>query len=78
MELTQQLSKTECRKPSSGRHAGPAAGKEGHYGCVAGGAQMWVDGGCRGVFTCDGVSGVACGSEGRVRVTCDCKPKQQP
>ena len=58
--LTKQTSRHECKLGSS-------------YGCDDGAEKtMWVDGGCAGIFTCDGVANVACASQGEKRMTCKC------
>ena len=58
--LTKQTSRHECKMGSS-------------YGCDDGAEKtMWVDGGCAGIFTCDGVANVACASQGEKRMTCKC------
>ena len=62
VSLTHQLSRASCKGPA----ATPPA-KGGAFGCLNSTAvpaqhAMWVTGGCRGVFTCDGVAGVSCAS----------------
>jgi hypothetical protein len=48
IQLEQQISKTPCTAAAD------------DFGCYAGNATMWVANGCRGVFKCNGVSGVQC------------------
>jgi len=56
---TTQISKREC-----------LYGKT--YGCFNETQSMWVAGGCRGTFTCDGVQNVNCSSSGEKNTTCPC------
>ena len=73
VQLTQQQSKRKCVHQDKLVGDGEKS-SDGSYGCTSGTWDMWVDGGCRGVFECDGVPGVACSSGGEHRVTCSCKP----
>merc|ERR1712187_1004880 len=57
--LNKQTSRTKCE-----------AGK--NFGCTNGTTKMWTDGGCRGVFTCNGASGVQCDHKGGGRFECEC------
>ena len=47
------------------------------FGCNAD-KTMWTDGGCRGVFVCDGVEDVICADDGAGKHTCQCKPGIKP
>jgi hypothetical protein len=74
VSLTKQTSKSHSCKLASTREANT----KGSYGCtdIPSGATtgtMWVDGGCAGVFKCDGVVGITCASGGERKQTCDCK-----
>jgi hypothetical protein len=45
------------------------------FGCASADA-MWVDGGCRGTFVCNGIPHVDCESESDTqRTVCDCTPE---
>lgn len=44
------------------------------YGCVNGTQKMWASNGCRGVFTCNGKTGIECDAPGNTRRgECDCE-----
>jgi hypothetical protein len=59
--MTTQVSSTECKLGET-------------YGCFPDNSSMWIQGGCRGVFECDGVAGVHCDSENFAFAVCDCTP----
>merc|ERR1719469_270309 len=43
------------------------------YGCLNGTRKMWASNGCRGIFTCNGKSGIECDAPGNTRRgNCDC------
>merc|ERR1712083_676208 len=43
-----------------------------NFGCTDGSTKMWTDAGCRGVFTCNGASGIKCDHKGGDRYECEC------
>ena len=63
------LATSTCAVQRQISHAECVEGKT--FGCNAN-ATMWVDGGCRAVFECDGVSGVDCESNDDARAECKC------
>lgn len=55
---------------------------DGHFGCFSNNT-MWVEDGCRGVFTCNGVTNVLCdpcdpGPCGGSVAVCPCSPPSPP
>ena len=64
---SKQLSKSPCVEGTT-------------FGCLADAASMWAAGGCRGVFTCDGVQGVECSVDTNPprNHTCRCRPAPSP
>ena len=70
--LTKRTSRRSCTYEGAGGGRGAEGRGGGTYGCTAGTATMWVDGGCAGVFTCDGVPRISCKSMGEKRQVCSC------
>ena len=71
--LTKQLSKRACNPaPTLVTSSRRRADTPGTYGCTDGTTTMYVTGGCRGVFSCDGVDNVECNSDGESQTTCNC------
>ena len=69
VSLTKQLSKRGC-DPAPAQRRG--ADKSGTFGCTDGTGTMFVDGGCSGIFSCDGVDNIQCESHGEERASCSC------
>ena len=45
-----------------------------NYGCYAGNNSMWVDQGCRGIFSCNSAQNVDCESNDEKFTVCPCVP----
>jgi hypothetical protein len=72
VSLTKQLSKRGCDHAPTRLRPRRHSDKPGTFGCTDGTTTMYVAGGCRGVFSCDGVDGIECNSEGEEHITCNC------